>query len=194
MLHIAATRPPSSLCITTSTAEPLTHLPYYLAKRESTRQMNHCTGPNQRGWRFIRSSCSRATNLRALTVECHHPYSESFIRDVTLSCTPNELCFETGDRMYGSRAYCIETEHFALIPDSGHQRIVRIVDLDINSDEPFAADAMLVDQYRRQGLAGASIFELAALRGPRSPMRVQPAALPIDSVSCVGQYISEYPS
>ena len=126
--------------------------------------MNLCNGIGMRGWTFATSECDHGRNFRGLTVRCHDPDDESTIRSDTQFCAPHELCVGTGIPYETAKAYCIDTHHFIPIPRSDQQRLVHSTELRIpGSSEPFAAHAMLVDQSRSQGLAGASMFELLAL-------------------------------
>lgn len=134
-----------------------------LAKRDTTRLMNQCTEYRKQGYVFHSSSCNRH-NLQALIVFCQDPHGGTE-RPISQSCGPNELCVDTGLSISGAKAYCVNTQNFRHIANLDRRTSATSLSLPVPTvDPPFAATALLADQYRRQPFIDASSFNLTALR------------------------------
>lgn len=145
--------------------------PSSIAKRDRSRLMNRCTDPSMRGWTFTRSACSRAGGLRSLTILCH---DHTHIRAAVQNCAINEFCVDTGYPANEAKAYCVSSDNFFRVPLSERQRVTGEFALHLPvSRGRLAANALLVDQTRRNGLEGAELFELAAWRSRERGVAVE---------------------
>lgn len=155
------------------------HSPSSVAKRDRSRLMDRCADFGHKGWVFEKSNCMRNGNLRSLTVHCS---DGTYVRILTQSCTADELCVDTGEGWH-TKAYCVPMDNFFRIPTSGHRRVTGDFERHIPTrDHPHAAQALLVDQFRRHGLSGAENFELSAIK------ETVPQRLVLESVRCVDCY------
>lgn len=190
VLNTSHSNPPSGvhfmhyhLDTTASTPSSLT-----VSKRARARFMNQCTGTGRQRWAFTKSNCSRRQNLRNLILYCEH---QGYVKLIEQSCAAEELCIDTGNAAWDTKAYCVKMDDFFQVPASERQRVRAQfqANIPLHRSNALAANALLVDRSRTRGFSGVTSFGLAAL-GQRDPTEGEAEAgqAVLDSVDCVGCY------